>query len=68
MCCIFCNWSPSELQLVGNFINCLQFVYSEFLHTENFFLNFVISTRNQIVFNIFRLIWIQINREMVNTI
>ena len=38
------------------------------VHTEKSFQCLIKSTRNQIVFTIFRLIWIQMNRKMVNTI
>ena len=38
------------------------------VHTEKTFPNLIKSTRNQIVFSIFRLIWIQFNRKMENKI
>ena len=38
------------------------------MHTEKTFWNLVNSNRNPIVFTIFWVIWIQINRKMVNTI
>ena len=38
------------------------------VHTEKYFRNLIKSTRNQIVFTIFQLIWNHINRRMVNTI
>ena len=59
------------------FVACLSdlFIFLTAVHTEKSFRNLIKSTRNQIVFTIFRLIWnqtdvhlVQIHRCMVYTI
>ena len=45
--------------LVYTYIFLPEFVQREDLHTEKYFRNLIKSTMNQIVFTIFRLIWIQ---------
>ena len=42
-----------------------QSVFSHFLRTEKYFRNFIKSTRNQILFTIFRLIWNQTKVRLV---
>ena len=66
---LYCTTLSHTNRLFVNYLSsCFNYLYCAVSHTEKYFFNLVKSTRNQIVFTIFRMIWIQINWNMVKII